>query len=79
MGPTLETPRLLLRPPHEEDLDGWAALMADEQASLCQAVVIRAAVPRHLARLELADIAPSIKVAPEAKIRPGVYGVERAA
>lgn len=33
MGPTLETERLLLRPPREEDLDGWAALMADEEAA----------------------------------------------
>jgi RimJ/RimL family protein N-acetyltransferase len=32
-GPILETERLLLRPPVEEDLDGWAALMADEDSS----------------------------------------------
>ena len=31
--PTLETPRLLLRPPIEEDLDRWAEFMADEEAS----------------------------------------------
>lgn len=30
----IETPRLLLRPPEEEDLDGWAALWADETAAL---------------------------------------------
>ena len=30
MGPTLETARLVLRPPREEDLDGWAELMGDE-------------------------------------------------
>ena len=29
----LETERLLLRPPRQEDLDGWAALMADEESS----------------------------------------------
>ncbi|MBT2134845.1 GNAT family N-acetyltransferase [Croceibacterium sp. LX-88] len=33
MGPTLETSRLTLRLPREEDLDGWAALMADEDAA----------------------------------------------
>jgi RimJ/RimL family protein N-acetyltransferase len=33
MGPTLETPRLILRPPREEDLDGWAALMGDEESA----------------------------------------------
>jgi RimJ/RimL family protein N-acetyltransferase len=26
----LETPRLILRPPRAEDLDGWTAMMADE-------------------------------------------------
>ncbi|HLI66980.1 MAG TPA: GNAT family N-acetyltransferase [Caulobacteraceae bacterium] len=30
MGPVLETPRLLLRPPVAEDFEGWAAMMADE-------------------------------------------------
>jgi RimJ/RimL family protein N-acetyltransferase len=29
----IETARLLLRPPEEEDLDGWAALWADETAT----------------------------------------------
>ncbi|HEX9948351.1 MAG TPA: GNAT family N-acetyltransferase [Allosphingosinicella sp.] len=33
LGPTLETPRLILRPPMEEDLDGFAAMMADEEAA----------------------------------------------
>jgi RimJ/RimL family protein N-acetyltransferase len=33
MGPCLETARLTLRLPREEDLDGWAALMADEEAA----------------------------------------------
>ncbi len=32
-GPVLETSRLRLRPPVESDLDGWAALMADETAA----------------------------------------------
>lgn len=32
-GPTLETARLILRPTGEEDLDGWAELMGDEEAS----------------------------------------------
>jgi RimJ/RimL family protein N-acetyltransferase len=30
-GPTLETPRLLLRPPSVEDFEPWAALMADAE------------------------------------------------
>lgn len=33
LGPTLETERLILRPPTEADLDGWAELMADEETS----------------------------------------------
>ena len=33
LGPTLETRRLVLRPPREEDLDGWAAFMADEESA----------------------------------------------
>jgi RimJ/RimL family protein N-acetyltransferase len=33
VGPILETERLLLRPPMEEDLDGWATMMADEESS----------------------------------------------
>src|SRR3954452_24828303 len=33
LGPTLETERLILRPPQAEDLDGWAELMGDEEAA----------------------------------------------
>jgi len=33
LGPTLETERLILRPTAAEDLDGWAALMGDEQSA----------------------------------------------
>jgi RimJ/RimL family protein N-acetyltransferase len=33
LGPTLETERLILRPPGEEGFDGYAALYADEQAA----------------------------------------------
>jgi RimJ/RimL family protein N-acetyltransferase len=33
MEPTLETERLLLRPPLAEDLDGWAEMMGDEEAA----------------------------------------------
>jgi len=32
-GPTLTTERLILRPPEQGDLDGWAEMMADEEAS----------------------------------------------
>jgi RimJ/RimL family protein N-acetyltransferase len=33
LGPTLETERLILRPPAERDLDGFAEMMADEAAA----------------------------------------------
>jgi RimJ/RimL family protein N-acetyltransferase len=33
LGPTLETERLILRPPAAEDLDAWAAFVADPEAS----------------------------------------------
>ncbi|MDH5672475.1 MAG: GNAT family N-acetyltransferase [Myxococcales bacterium] len=33
LGPTLETPRLLLRPPAAEDFDAFAAFAADEEAT----------------------------------------------
>src|SRR3712207_5977714 len=33
LGPTLETARLILRPPVEADLEGWAEFMADEEAA----------------------------------------------
>jgi len=32
-GPTLETARLILRPTAEEDLDGWAEMMANPESS----------------------------------------------
>jgi RimJ/RimL family protein N-acetyltransferase len=32
-GPVIETSRLILRPTRLEDLDGWAELMADEEAA----------------------------------------------
>jgi RimJ/RimL family protein N-acetyltransferase len=32
-GPTLETERLILRPPADTDLDGWAEMMADPAAA----------------------------------------------
>lgn len=33
LGPTLETNRLILRPPEQGDLDGFAEMMADEEAA----------------------------------------------
>lgn len=33
LGPTIETERLILRPPEAQDLDGWAELMGDEEAA----------------------------------------------
>ena len=32
-GPVLETERLILRPPKQADLDGWAQMMGDEEAA----------------------------------------------
>ncbi|MGH8113995.1 MAG: GNAT family N-acetyltransferase, partial [Rhodanobacteraceae bacterium] len=34
LGPTLETARLILRPPRREDFEGWAGVAADEQVML---------------------------------------------
>jgi RimJ/RimL family protein N-acetyltransferase len=51
-GPTLETPRLILRPPEQGDLDGWAAMMADEEAArFIGGVQARAASWRGLASM----------------------------
>ncbi|HYC95014.1 MAG TPA: GNAT family N-acetyltransferase [Sphingomicrobium sp.] len=48
----LETDRLLLRPPRQEDLDGWAALMADEESSkFIGGPVARAAAWRGMAAM----------------------------
>jgi RimJ/RimL family protein N-acetyltransferase len=33
IGPTLETERLILRPPVEADFEGWAEMMADEESA----------------------------------------------
>lgn len=55
IGPTLETERLLLRPPQEEDLDGWEILMGDEEA----ARFIGGASPRPVAWRSLAAMAGS--------------------
>jgi len=33
LGPTLETDRLILRPPAPEDFEGWAAFAADEEVN----------------------------------------------
>jgi RimJ/RimL family protein N-acetyltransferase len=51
----LETERLILRPPREEDLDGWAALMADEEA----AKHIGGPLPRAAAWRSMASMAGS--------------------
>lgn len=50
LGERLETERLLLRPPEEVDLDGWAALLADRQAAeFLGGPQSRASAWRHLA------------------------------
>jgi len=55
LGPSLETDRLLLRPPAAEDLDGWSEMMADEQA----ARFIGGVQPREVAWRGLASMAGS--------------------
>ena len=54
-GPALETARLILRPPLEEDLDGWAELMGDAEA----ARFIGGFQPRAIAWRGLASMAGS--------------------
>ena len=52
LGPTLETERLILRPPVEADLDGWAELMGDpESARFIGGVQARAAAWRGMAAM----------------------------
>lgn len=52
LGPTLETDRLVLRPPSESDLDGWAAFMGDPEATRhLGGVQPRAAVWRMVATM----------------------------
>ena len=51
LGPTLETERLLLRPPVEEDLDGWAELMADDSSRFIGGPVARPAAWRGMATM----------------------------
>src|SRR5687767_1598529 len=55
LGPTLETQRLILRPPVETDLDAWAAFMADPVA----ARFIGGAQPRATAWRGMASMAGS--------------------
>ena len=51
-GPTITTARLILRPPEQADLDGWAAMMADEEAArFIGGVQARAASWRGLASM----------------------------
>jgi len=52
LGPTLHTPRLTLRPPTREDLDPYAAFMADERT----ARPCGGAVPRSVASRQARDL-----------------------
>ncbi len=45
-GPTLETPRLILRPTAPDDFEGWAELMADESSRFVGGPQLRAAAWR---------------------------------
>jgi RimJ/RimL family protein N-acetyltransferase len=55
LGPSLETDRLLLRPPAAQDLDGWAEMMADDEA----ARFLGGAQPREVAWRGMASMAGS--------------------
>ena len=55
IGPTLETERLVLRPPIEADLDAWAANLADAEAVR----FIGGYQPRSLAWRNMAGVAGS--------------------
>lgn len=52
LGPTLETQRLILRPPVQADLDGWAAAMADPVAQH----FIGGAQPRSVAWRKMSEM-----------------------
>jgi RimJ/RimL family protein N-acetyltransferase len=52
LGPTLTTERLILRPPIQADLDGWAAAMADEVAQR----FIGGAQPRPVAWRKMSEM-----------------------
>ena len=54
-GPTLETERLILRPPIEADLDGWAGFLGDPEA----AHFIGGAMPRAAAWRAMSAMAGS--------------------
>lgn len=54
-GPTLETERLILRPTAEEDIDRWAELMSDPEASK----FIGGPIPRATAWRGMASMAGS--------------------
>ncbi len=55
LGPTIETERLVLRPPCAADFDAWAAFMADEEA----ARYLGGAVPRSAAWRAMATMTGS--------------------
>jgi RimJ/RimL family protein N-acetyltransferase len=55
LGPTLETARLVLRPPHADDLDAYAAFMADANT----ARFLGGAAPRSAAWRQLATLVGS--------------------
>jgi len=51
-GPVIETERLILRLPQQRDLDGWAQMMADEEAArYIGGVQVRAASWRGMANM----------------------------
>ena len=55
LGPTLITERLILRPPVQADLDGWAAALADEEAQR----YLGGAQPREVAWRKMAEMTGS--------------------
>lgn len=55
IGPTIETARLILRPPMEEDFEAWAHLMGDPEAS----PFLGGPLPREMAWRSMALMAGS--------------------
>lgn len=55
LGPTLETARLILRPPLQEDLDAWAAFQADAE----NVKFVGGATPRSASWRGMASVAGS--------------------
>ena len=71
LGPTLETDRLLLRPPEITDFDAWCEMMADEEA----ARFVGGAMPRETVFRVMATMTGLLP--PPFGIEVDIYGQSR--